>query len=86
VTRQLSPPSCGEEELTGQRDEEGIQITCDRCGTSWLRDAAPLCVSCDADMLSRSLVGKPVPNNYRPAAMTRRDPGQDTDRHSVLPR
>jgi hypothetical protein len=37
-------------------------------------------------MLSRSLVGKPVPNNYRPAAMTRRDPGQDTDRHSVLPR
>jgi hypothetical protein len=123
VTRQLSCPACGEEEeLTGQRGEEGIRITCDRCGTSWLRDAAqtacatcggtdlehrpqpttaysrgtqvsivgwrqvPLCVNCDADMLSRSLAGKPVPNNYQPAAKSRREPGQDTDPHSILPR
>lgn len=123
MTRQLSCAACGEEEeLTGHRDEEGIRITCDRCGTSWLRDAAqttcatcggtdlehrpqpttaysrgtqisivgwrqiPLCAACDADMLSRSLAGKPVPNHYRSAAKSRREPGQDTDPHSILPR
>lgn len=121
--RQLVCPVCGEaEELTGQPGEDGIRITCDRCGASWLRDAAPatcatcggtelehrpqpttaysrgtqvsivgwrqvpLCVDCDAPMLSRSLAGKPVPNSYRPAAMQRREPGDEADQVSILPR
>jgi ribosomal protein S27AE len=117
-------PSCGEsEELSGRPTEEGIRITCGKCGTDWLRDAAPatcatcggadlqqrpqpvtaysrgtqvsivgwrtvaLCVTCDADMLSRSLAGKPVPGSYVPAAKQRRDPDDTvSDRGSILPR
>lgn len=124
MNRQLVCRSCGEEEqLAGERGEEGIRITCERCGTSWLRDAVPpacatcggaelahrpqpttaysrgtqvsivgwrqvpLCVVCDADMLSRSLAGKPVPNNYQPAAKTWREPGGGSnDPASILPR
>jgi hypothetical protein len=121
--RQQLCPSCGEsEELSGRPTEEGIRITCERCGTDWLRDAAPaacatcggadlqqrpqpvtaysrgtqvsivgwrtvpLCVTCDADMLSRSLAGKPVPSSYLPAAKQRRDPDEAAgDEVSILP-
>lgn len=44
----------------------------------------PLCVHCDAEMLSRSLAGKPVPHAYVPAAVQRGDRGDgDT---TILPR
>jgi hypothetical protein len=117
-------PACGEsEDLSGRPTDEGIRITCEKCGTDWLRDAAPvgcatcggtdlqdrpqpvtaysrgtqvsiigwrnvpLCVSCDADMLSRSLAGKPVPSSYLPAAKQLRDPGGTVgDQGSILPR
>lgn len=117
-------PACGEiEDLSGRPTDNGIRITCGKCGTDWLRDAAPatcatcggadlqqrpqpvtaysrgtqvsivgwrtvaLCVSCDADMLSRSLAGKPVPSSYLPAARQRRDPGRAAgDQGSILPR
>jgi hypothetical protein len=45
-----------------------------------------LCVSCDADMLSRSLAGKPIPSGYQPAARHRREPGEPGDEVSILPR
>jgi hypothetical protein len=123
MMRQLVCPSCEEtEELSGRATDEGIRITCERCGTAWLRDAAPeacatcggtdlqerpqpvtaysrgtqvsvvgwrtvpLCVSCDADMLSRSLAGKPVPSGYRPAAKQRREPGDTAPELTILPR
>lgn len=116
-------PSCGEsEELSGRPTDEGIRITCEKCGTDWLRDAVaatcatcggtdiqqrpqpvtaysrgtqvsivgwrsvPLCESCDAGMLSRSLAGKPVPSSYLPAARQRRDPDEAASgRDSILP-
>lgn len=46
----------------------------------------PLCAVCDAAMLSHSLAGKPVPNDYVPAAVERRSPGQQPGHGSILPR
>lgn len=38
---------CGEDsDLTGRRSDAGIEITCERCGHSWMRDTEPLCSSC----------------------------------------
>lgn len=123
LSRQLICPSCGEtDELTGQPTADGLRITCDRCGSSWLRDQAPpacascggtdleqrpqattaysrgtqvsivgwrripLCVRCDAAMLTHSLAGKSIPNSYRPAAVEARDPNQPPpDQISILP-
>lgn len=39
----------------------------------------PMCGTCDAQMLSLSLQGKPIPYRYRPAALDRREPGDDLD-------
>lgn len=45
MIRHIVCPACGEtDELTGSPGPDGIQITCDRCSATWLRDAAP--VSC----------------------------------------
>jgi hypothetical protein len=47
----------------------------------------PLCVTCDAAMLSRSYAGKAVPPGYQPAAVERRDPGgPPSDQVTILPR
>ena len=44
---------CGEKEnLTGNKVESGIQISCDRCGHRWMRDVEPSCPRCG----SRSLL------------------------------
>lgn len=112
MNRRIVCPRCAEaEELVGASSPDGIEITCERCGTRWLRDQArvrcatcgsddleyrpqastsysrgnqvsivgwrhvPLCAACDAPMLVRSLAGKPIPYQYRPAALDRRDPG-----------
>lgn len=38
---------CGETaDLTGKRVGGAIEITCDRCGHSWPRDAEPSCPTC----------------------------------------
>lgn len=50
--RQLRCPSCGEEDdLRGQRAQDGIRITCGACGTTWLRDSTPLCATCGGDQI-----------------------------------
>lgn len=59
VSRQLVCPSCGEaEELTGQPSPEGIRVTCDRCGASWLRDrTSDVCATCGGTELE----ARPLP-------------------------
>jgi hypothetical protein len=47
-------PDCGEdEELIGRQiDVDGahqLQLTCERCGASWLRDGTPRCARCGSD-------------------------------------
>lgn len=43
----IACPSCGESEsLRGSRRDEGIALTCDRCGHEWLRDLKPACPRC----------------------------------------
>lgn len=38
---------CGEsDDLTGNRVGRDIEITCNRCGHSWLRDTEPVCPNC----------------------------------------
>ncbi|MPZ25929.1 MAG: hypothetical protein GEV12_05640 [Micromonosporaceae bacterium] len=78
--------SCGETELVHRPQattaySRGTQVSI----VGWRQ--LPLCVTCDAPMLSRSLAGKPIPNGYRPAAMTRHDPGEPpADEITILPR
>jgi hypothetical protein len=44
--------SCGEEEdLSGARSGDAIEITCGRCGHTWLRDSTPRCPTCGHDDL-----------------------------------
>lgn len=39
---------CGEsDDLTGTPAGTDIEITCNRCGHSWLRDTEPTCPTCD---------------------------------------
>ena len=41
-------PSCGEDEaLRGRRGTDRIDLTCERCGHSWVRDLTPRCPQCD---------------------------------------
>lgn len=43
-------PHCGEDEqLTGQRLDTGIVLTCDRCGQSWDRDTRLVCGLCGGE-------------------------------------
>lgn len=49
-------PYCGEdEELTGTRRNELIDIVCDACGESWTRDTTPRCPKCGSDDLETAL-------------------------------
>jgi hypothetical protein len=47
----VSCPGCGEtEELRGRRDGETIAVSCERCGTEWIRDPSnPSCARCGGD-------------------------------------
>lgn len=56
MPRQIECPRCGEnQELSGSESPDGIVITCDTCGESWLRDAAPSeCATCGGtDLVAR---------------------------------
>lgn len=114
MVQHFACPGCGEsEDLTGSPSPDGIRISCDRCGTSWLRDAEPekcascggtdvierqraltqysrgtqlsivglvpilLCRTCDRRMIEWADAGRPVPFNYRSAAL---DPDALADR------
>lgn len=47
MPRQMTCPGCGEqEELTGERTESGIHISCDACGARWPRDTPYTCATC----------------------------------------
>jgi len=44
----IACPFCGEtEDLTGQRNEKAIIITCTACGQVWERPTDPVCPHCD---------------------------------------
>lgn len=45
----------------------------------------PLCPICDADMLTRSYAGKPMPTGYRPAALDA-SASTDPDDRDIRPR
>lgn len=50
MSRQMTCPKCGEdEELTGERTDEGIFISCDSCGTRWARDKPYTCATCGGE-------------------------------------
>lgn len=52
MSRELACPACGEaHDLTGQRRDEGIHITCGTCGSSWRRDTRRACATCGGDQL-----------------------------------
>ena len=45
-------PDCGESaELTGERDDTGIVLTCGRCGHQWARTSGSVCDQCGSDDL-----------------------------------
>lgn len=47
MPRQMTCPECEEdEELTGERTEEGILINCGACGARWPRDTPYTCATC----------------------------------------
>lgn len=40
-------PACGESEaLAGERDGQALRVTCEACGTAWLRDPDRSCGLC----------------------------------------
>lgn len=50
--RVLDCPGCGEDEdLAGEATADGIRIRCGSCGTSWMRDTAPVCATCGGDRI-----------------------------------
>lgn len=50
MAKQLDCPACGEDDdLTGERTDDGIRITCGACGASWARDTTPTCATCGGD-------------------------------------
>ena len=59
-------PQCGEEEnlsghISGEPVEEVIEVSCDSCGFSWVRDRTPTCPTCsstDLRQAARSIVEK----------------------------
>ncbi len=45
-------PQCSEsEDLSGERDDELIHLTCGACGATWERDLSPACSRCGGDDL-----------------------------------
>lgn len=50
----ISCPACGEaDDIAGHRSDDGIVITCGRCGEEWLRDTTPTCPTCGRTDLRR---------------------------------
>jgi len=48
----IACPSCGEaSEIVGTTTEDGTLLTCESCGSTWLRDPRPSCGSCGGDDL-----------------------------------
>jgi ribosomal protein S27AE len=46
---EIACPDCGEtEDLAGERDEQLIRITCERCAAVWHRDPQRRCPRCDS--------------------------------------
>lgn len=58
----LTCPGCGEaEDLSGTRHDEGIELTCGRCGHRWTRDLIPSCPTCggaDVETVPLAIVEK----------------------------
>ncbi|WP_150256239.1 hydrogenase maturation nickel metallochaperone HypA [Nocardiopsis deserti] len=47
MPRQMTCPACGEEEdLVGERTQEGIRIRCGSCDARWDRDTPYTCATC----------------------------------------
>ena len=43
----LACPSCGEDDdLSGERDGDQIEVTCGSCGHVWTRSTRPTCPAC----------------------------------------
>lgn len=59
---------CGEAtELSGRRSGGEIEITCNRCGHSWVRDTEPSCPTCgsrDVQAFKEPLVQRARGNAY----------------------
>lgn len=52
MSRQITCPACGEEEdLTGQRNDTEILLTCGACGQQWTRQLTPRCPICGGEDL-----------------------------------
>ena len=50
--RLVECPVCGEsEDLSGDRGDEAIRITCGQCGQKWERSPTPRCQVCGGDDL-----------------------------------
>jgi RNA polymerase subunit RPABC4/transcription elongation factor Spt4 len=49
VDDELICPVCGsDDELRGEREDELIHVTCQRCDVSWDRDLTPRCPTCES--------------------------------------
>ncbi len=45
----LTCPVCRtDEHLSGRPVDAGIEVTCEACGASWIRDGRPRCPTCDS--------------------------------------
>jgi len=50
MTVDISCPECGESsELSGTPEVDGTRLTCETCGSTWLRDPTPSCGRCGSD-------------------------------------
>lgn len=49
---EITCPLCGEtEDLSGERHDEVITITCGACGQTWERPTTPVCPDCEGNDL-----------------------------------
>lgn len=58
----IACPACGEDEdLRGRPVDDGIEITCEACATTWVRDPSPTCPRCastDVEAAVKAVVEK----------------------------
>jgi len=48
----IACPECGEStDLTGDRSEDGIELTCGQCGHRWKRTSEHVCDRCESEDL-----------------------------------